>query len=685
MALITISAGTVGDSYQGTETEPVLRVLVSDTFTAASSEMILRTVRDEGEFYAEHTCFVVGGEINFPQFQIHSTEDALANPDNAAYTFALYDSLGNFIQVIAKRIRVPATPTTTSLPALQAYSSVPSAPPPVGDPSTHVTQAQLNAAVDAVTLILASEAEAIAGTNNAKYMTPLRVAEEIDARVPALTFATQAEAEAGTNNSKSMTPLRVAEEIAALVPVFSFATQAEAEAGTNNSKGMTPLRTFESIAVHILDTVYGAGWNGDTTHTASRNAIYDKIEAVIAYCDSLVVGLIDDRGTHDASGNTFPTTGGSGPAGAIKKGDLWSISVAGTLGGIAVKVGDWIRALVDTPGSTVGNWAFIEGDFGYTPENQANKSSSISGDTGSTTKYPTVAAVEAHTATKVSDTAYDATSWNGVTDVAPSKNAVRDKIESMGTGLVSDTAYGAGWNGDTTTAPSKNAVYDKIETLSVGGGGAGAGILSARRTGATAYDDEFEASTLNAKWTQSGSAPTLVSYDDIVRSAVYLRTSGAQDYNIKQSFVPGSSDFALTVCGMMGLYENFNNFALQVEDSTANNWLQIAWVFGTTKKITYAKQVSGSPTFDINVFTVPSQANDTITPDQVLLHIQRVGSTWSLWTSYNGNNWQPLTTSHTQTITVDKIMVNLGTGGGSSVKLSGCLHWIRKDWQYLSV
>jgi len=30
---------------------------------------------------------------------------------------------------------------------------------------------------------------------------------------------------------------------------------------------------------------------------------------------------------------------------------------------------------------------------------------------------------------------------------------------------VSDTVYGAGWNGDTTTAPSKNAVYDKIETL----------------------------------------------------------------------------------------------------------------------------------------------------------------------------------------------------------------------------
>jgi len=34
----------------------------------------------------------------------------------------------------------------------------------------------------------------------------------------------------------------------------------------------------------------------------------------------------------------------------------------------------------------------------------------------------------------VSDTAYDATSWNGVTTIAPSKNAVRDKIESLAGG-----------------------------------------------------------------------------------------------------------------------------------------------------------------------------------------------------------------------------------------------------------
>ena len=36
-------------------------------------------------------------------------------------------------------------------------------------------------------------------------------------------------------------------------------------------------------------------------------------------------------------------------------------------------------------------------------------------------------------------------------------------------GSVSDTAYGPSWDGVTTDAPSKNAVYDKIETLGSSG------------------------------------------------------------------------------------------------------------------------------------------------------------------------------------------------------------------------
>jgi hypothetical protein len=110
----------------------------------------------------------------------------------------------------------------------------------------------------------------------------------------------------------------------------------------------------------------------------------------------------------------------------------------------------------------------------------------------------------------VSDTAYDATSWNTNTD-APTKNAVRDKFETLGTlstqsgtfsgtssgtntgdqtsivgisgtlaefntaisdgniPVVSDTAYDAtSWNGNNDAA-TKNALRDKFETISAGG------------------------------------------------------------------------------------------------------------------------------------------------------------------------------------------------------------------------
>jgi len=99
--------------------------------------------------------------------------------------------------------------------------------------------------------------------------------------------------------------------------------------------------------------------------------------ATKAYADGLVVGLWDDRGAYDASGNVFPSTGGSGTAGAILKGDIWTISVAGTLGGVAVTTQDTVRAIVDTPGSTLGNWAFAEANAGYVPLNKASNLSDL--------------------------------------------------------------------------------------------------------------------------------------------------------------------------------------------------------------------------------------------------------------------------------------------------------------------
>jgi hypothetical protein len=138
------------------------------------------------------------------------------------------------------------------------------------------------------------------------------------------------------------------------------------------SSGVLPDARFPAT----LPAVSGANLtNLNASNLASGTVPAARLDlttyATKAYADSLVVGLLDDRGNFDASGNVFPSSGGSGSAGAIMKGDLWTISVAGTLGGHPVTAGDVVRALVDAPGQTDSNWAIGENNFGYVALNQA--------------------------------------------------------------------------------------------------------------------------------------------------------------------------------------------------------------------------------------------------------------------------------------------------------------------------
>ena len=93
----------------------------------------------------------------------------------------------------------------------------------------------------------------------------------------------------------------------------------------------------------------------DVTYVNSQDA--STLASANAYSDSLVVGLWDDRGTYDASVNLYPSTGGSGTAGAILKGDIWTISVEGVIDGYSIKTRQTVRALIDAPGQTSSNWA----------------------------------------------------------------------------------------------------------------------------------------------------------------------------------------------------------------------------------------------------------------------------------------------------------------------------------------
>lgn len=139
------------------------------------------------------------------------------------------------------------------------------------------------------------------------------------------------------------------------------------------------------------------------TADAASDTKYPSVKATKTYADSLVVGLLDDRGNFTpsvSSPGSWPTTGGSGTAGAIKKGDLWFCSANGFLGTTAVVTGASFRALVDSPGQTAANWNILDSGLGFTPENVANKSTSTSLGT-SNTLYPTQNAVKTYVDNKV--------------------------------------------------------------------------------------------------------------------------------------------------------------------------------------------------------------------------------------------------------------------------------------------
>lgn len=139
--------------------------------------------------------------------------------------------------------------------------------------------------------------------------------------------------------------------------------------GVDNTDPNNPVLTFPTKSDIGLGNVDNTSDVNKPVSTAQAAADAAVLSSANAHSDALVVGLWDDRGNFDASVNAYPSSGGSGTAGAILKGDIWTVSVAGTLPTAqAVNVGDTVRALIDTPGNTQANWAIAENNIGYAPE-----------------------------------------------------------------------------------------------------------------------------------------------------------------------------------------------------------------------------------------------------------------------------------------------------------------------------
>jgi len=122
---------------------------------------------------------------------------------------------------------------------------------------------------------------------------------------------------------------------------------------------------------------------------------------------------------------------------------------------------------VDAAGATMNADTDVSGnDWVLDEDNMASDSA---------TKVPTQQSVKAYVdnnAGSVDDTAYNATTWNGVTGTAPSKNAVRDKIEALDSAKQDVLAEGAFVDGDKTKLDGIETSADVTDTANVTAAGA---------------------------------------------------------------------------------------------------------------------------------------------------------------------------------------------------------------------
>lgn len=100
----------------------------------------------------------------------------------------------------------------------------------------------------------------------------------------------------------------------------------------------------------------------DGTLAGNSDLVVPSQKAVKTYVDASVVGLLDDKGNQDCSANpNYP---------AALKGDIYTVSVAGKIGGasgITVDVGDVFRATANNAGGTqasVGtSWSIVQANL----------------------------------------------------------------------------------------------------------------------------------------------------------------------------------------------------------------------------------------------------------------------------------------------------------------------------------
>ena len=208
---------------------------------------------------------------------------------------------------------------------------------------------------------------------------------------------------------------------------------------------------------NLVDSKINNDRVSDSTSLGNSTTLVPSQNAVKTYVDAFATGLLTDNGNYDPTiTSEYPTSGDTLSGGAVQRGDIWYISVDGTMNGNAVLVGYSVRALVDNAGATTdANWSISNVGIGFVPENVANKSTDVNLGT-SDVYYPSQNAVKTYVDTEVAaavpftpenvaNKSQDIVSSPSSTVLYPSNKAVVDYI-TLGIDLQAVTD-----SGNTTT------------------------------------------------------------------------------------------------------------------------------------------------------------------------------------------------------------------------------------------
>ncbi len=338
----------------------------------------------------------------------------------------------------------------------------------------------------------------------------------------------------------------------------TFIGRDTAGTGVPEALSVATVKTMLGVATGaalVVDTDGTLAANSDA-NTATQKAVKTyadgvgttTLAAAQTYADGLVVGLVDDRGNYDASGNVFPSSGGSGTAGAVLKGDLWTISVAGTLGGHPVTAGDLVRALTNTPGQTDVNWAITENNIGYVAENASNKVTSISG-ASTDTQYGSAKLLFDQLALKSA--------------LAGSASIVT--VGTLGTGTWQATAVAAPYGGTGQTVyavgdilyASTTSALSKLAGVATGNALISGGLNTAPsygKIGLTTHISGILAGTNGGTGVNNGSNTVTLAANFVTSGAnsLTLTTTGATNVTL-----PTSGTLATTAISPVGLHQQW--------------------------------------------------------------------------------------------------------------------------------